>query len=64
MVVISPNLEYDNYGAHTFINLFSLSAPFVQLIHLPHDGLVKLCNDELMFSHTTFEIPFKIQYLG
>jgi hypothetical protein len=55
MVVVGPNLEYDLYGAHTFTNPFSPSTPSAQLIHLPQYGLVKLCDNESMFSPITFE---------
>jgi len=51
MVIVGPNLEYDLYGAHTFASPFSPSTPFAQFIHLPQDGLVKLCdNDQCFFT--------------
>jgi hypothetical protein len=64
MVVISPNLEYDPCEDHTFANPTSPFAPSVQLKCLPQDGLVKLCNDQSMFFHTTLGIPYIILYLG
>jgi hypothetical protein len=64
MVVVSPNLECGPCDDHTFANLVSSSAPSTPLTHLPHDGLVKLCNDQSIFFHTTFEIPHKIMYIN
>jgi hypothetical protein len=64
MVIISPNLEYGPYEDHTFTNLTSPSSPSTQLIHLPHDGFVKSCNDQSMLSHTTFKIPPGILYIS
>jgi hypothetical protein len=63
MVTISPNLEYGLYEDHIFINPTSPSAPSSKLICLPQDGFMKLCNDQLMHSHTTLGIPHKILYL-
>jgi len=63
MVVISPILKYGPYGDHTFANLPSPFAPSIWLTCLPHDGLVKLCDDQV-FSHKTFGIPHKILYPG
>ncbi len=50
MVVICPNLKYDPCGTHISTNLFSSSKPYVQLTRLPQNGLMTLCNDELVFS--------------
>jgi hypothetical protein len=57
MVIVGPNFEYGPYENHTFVNPTSLSAPSTKLTRLPQDGLMKLCNDQSMFSHTTFGIP-------
>ncbi len=64
MVVVSPNLKYCPYEDHTFANPASLFAPFVQLTCLLQDGLVKSCDNQSMFFHTTLGIPHGILYLG
>ncbi len=64
MVVISPNLDYGPCENHIFVNLASLLVPSAQLTHLLQDGLVKSCNNQSMFLHTTLGIPHKILYLG
>jgi hypothetical protein len=64
MVTISPNFENCPYESHTFANLASPSIPSTQLTRLLQDGLVKLCDDQSMLSHTTLGIPHKIMYLG
>jgi hypothetical protein len=64
MVAISPNLEYGPYEDHTFTNPISVFALSIQLTHLLQDGLVKLCNNQSMFYHTTLGIPHGIIYLG
>jgi hypothetical protein len=67
MVIINPNIEYGPYENHTFTNpasLFTPSTPSTQLTCLPQDGFEKSCDDQSMFSHTTFGIPHGILYLG
>ncbi len=64
MGVVSPNLKYNPCVEHTFTNPTSPFAPSTQLTNLPQDGFVKLCNDQSMLFHTTFEIPHEIQYIG
>jgi hypothetical protein len=58
MVVVSTNLKYGPCGNRTFANPTSLSTPFIQLIRLLQDGLVKSCDDQSMLSHTTLGMEF------
>jgi hypothetical protein len=44
------------FETHTYVNLSSFS-PFVQLICLHKEGLMKLYNYLLMFFHTILKIP-------
>jgi len=64
MVTLGPNFEFGPCEDHIFTNLFSSFAPSVQLTHLPHDGLMKSCDDQSILSHTTLGIPHSIMYLG
>jgi hypothetical protein len=64
MVAVSPNFKYDPCGDHTFANPTSPFAPSSQLTHLLQDGFMKSCDDQSMFSPTTFGIPHGILYLG
>jgi hypothetical protein len=64
MVVVNPNLEYGPCGDHTFANPISPFTPFAKLTRLLQDRLVKLCDDQSLFSHTTFKIPHIILYIG
>lgn len=64
MVITSPNIWYGHFEPHTFVNFVSPSTSFVQLTYLLQDGFVKLCNDQSMFFHITFETPHIILYLS
>jgi hypothetical protein len=64
MVIVDPNIKYNPFGSHIFVNPFSLYAPFVQLTHLFQDGFMKWYDDQLMVFHITHGIPHKISCLG
>ncbi len=54
--------EYGPCEIHTSTNFTSPFAPSIQLTCLPQDGLVKSCDDQLVFFHISFGNPHIISY--